>query len=113
MVRIAYNGIELQVINVHLPLAASLRNKSFVKLQNCLEGKNVILAGDLNATPKDLFLNDMVLAEGLSLAGTLDATHEGGRRLDYVMYRGDFREAEYSLESGLSDHRLLRTKLEV
>ena len=73
----------------------------------------MILAGDFNATPKDLFLNDMVLKEGLNLAGTREATHDSGRRLDYVMYRGDFRETGYSLESGLSDHLLLWTTLEV
>ena len=111
--RVAWNNIEFLLINVHLPFVPILRNKSLMRLQDSLQGRNVILAGDLNAVPKNLFLNDMMLAEGLSLAGTRKATHDGGRRIDYVMFRGNFSETGYSLESGLSDHRLLRATLEV
>ena len=111
--RISWNNIEFLLVNVHMPLVPSLRNKSLVRLRNSLRGQNVILTGDLNAIPEDLFLNDMVLAEGLSLAGTREATHNSKRRIDYVMFRGDFRETGYSLTSGLSDHRLLQAKLEV
>ena len=111
--RISWQGINFQIINTHLPFVAGLRNKSLAQLQEVLQGENVILAGDLNATSKNLFLNDLVLAGGLSLAGSRDATHDSGRRIDYVMFRGDFREAGYSLEEGLSDHRLIRATLEV
>ncbi len=112
-VRITWQGVDFQLINTHLPLTPALRNKCFVRLQKVLWGENAILAGDLNATPKNLFLKDLVLGDRLSLAGNRDATHDGGRRIDYVMFRGGFREAGYSLEEGLSDHRLLRATLEV
>lgn len=111
--RILWDDIEFLLINVHMPLVPSLRNRSLVLLRNSLRDRNVILAGDLNAVPEDLFLNDMVLAEGLSLAGTEEPTHDSRRRIDYVMFRGDFRETGHSLASGLSDHRMLQTKLEV
>ena len=111
--RILWDDIEFLLINVHMPLVPSLRNKSLVRLQNSLQGRNVILAGDFNAVPKDLFLNDMVLAERLSLAGTGEPTHDSRRRIDCVMFRGDLRETGYSSTGGLSDHRLLQAKLEV
>lgn len=111
--RISWRGVDFQLINTHLPFTSALRNKSLMRLQKILQEENVILAGDLNATPNNLFLKDLVLAGGLSLAGSGDATHDGGRRIDYVMFRGDFRETGYSLEEGLSDHRLVKATLEV
>lgn len=111
--RVSWKGIEFLLVNVHLPLAQSLRNKSLVLLQNNICGENVVLVGDFNAKANDLFLNDLVLAEGLNLAGTGEATHASGRRLDYIMFRGGFRQTGYELKSGLSDHGLLQTTLEV
>ncbi|MDQ4106143.1 MAG: hypothetical protein M3157_03080 [Actinomycetota bacterium] len=111
--RISWRGVEFQLINTHLPFSPLLRNKNLTRLQAFLQGQNVILAGDLNATPKDLFLNDLVLAGGLSVAGSHEATHDSGRRIDYVMFGGGFREAGYSLEKSASDHRLVRATLEV
>jgi endonuclease/exonuclease/phosphatase family metal-dependent hydrolase len=110
---VSWRGVDLQLINTHLPFTSALRNKSLMRLQETLQGENVILAGDLNATPGDLFLNDLVLDGGLSLTGSHDATHDGGRRIDYVMFKGDFRETGYSLEEGFSDHRLVKATLEV
>ena len=110
---VSWRGVDFQLINTHLPFAPVLRNKSFARLQETLREENLILAGDLNATPKNFFLKDLVLAGGLSVAGSRDATHDRERRIDYVMFRGDFREAGYSLEEGLSDHRLVRATLEV
>lgn len=110
---ISWRGVEFQLINTHLPFVAGLRNKCLVRLQELPRHRSSLVVGDLNATPDDLFLNDLVLAGGFSFAGKGGATHVSGRRIDYVMYGGGFREAGYSLERGLSDHRLVRTTLEV
>lgn len=111
--RLRWGDLDLRVVNTHLPLEAGLRNRSFARLADLLRHGNVLLAGDLNATRKNLFLNDLVLAEGLRVAGSGKATHDSGRRIDYVMYRGRLREVRYSIEEGLSDHRLLKVELEV
>ncbi len=110
---ISWRNVEFQLINTHLPLVPFLRNKSLTRLQKILQGENVLLAGDLNTTLKALFLKDLVLAEGLRLTGFREATHDSGRRIDFVMFRGEFREVGYSLERGPSDHRLVKATLEV
>lgn len=111
--RVSWRGVEFQLINTHLPFSRGLRSKSLARLQALLRGQNVILTGDLNAPLKDLFLCDLVLAGGLNVVGSHGATHDSGSRIDYVMFRGRFREAGYSLERSISDHRLVRAILEV
>lgn len=111
--RILWEGRTFEVINTHLPLDAGLRNRCLSVLQGLLCEDNALLVGDLNATLEDLFLNDLILAEGLQPAGTDRATHNSGRRIDYVLFRGGFREVDYELKKTLSDHRLVRVKLEI
>ncbi|HZY65758.1 MAG TPA: endonuclease/exonuclease/phosphatase family protein [Rubrobacteraceae bacterium] len=111
--RVSWQGLNFQVGNTHLPLESGLRNRSLSRLASHLEDGDVVLAGDLNATRGDLFLNDFILMERLRAAGSEEATHIGGRRIDYVLYRGGFREVGYSTEKSLSDHFLLRVDLEV
>jgi endonuclease/exonuclease/phosphatase (EEP) superfamily protein YafD len=62
---------------------------------------------------RDLCLADLLIASGLYAAGPWSATYDGGRRIDYVLYRGDFQELGYAAMRSLSDHRLVRVELEV
>ena len=71
------------------------------------------LTGDLNATTRHLFVACFLLRSGLRVAGTGEPTHDTGRRIDFVLYRGGFREVGYSLTKSLSDHRLVKVELEV
>ncbi len=110
---VRWAGLELRVVNTHLPLERGLRNRAFSRLEVLLGRDNVLFAGDLNTHRKDLFLGDLMLAGGLHAAGSGEATHDSGRRLDYVLYRGRLREVGYAVEEGMSDHRLLNVELEV
>ena len=111
--RILWHGRTFGLVNTHLSLDAGLRNRCLSLLSGLLCEQDALLVGDLNATMEDLFLNDLILAEGLRPAGNNEATHASGRRIDYVLLRGDFREAGYSLKKSLSDHCLVRVELEV
>ena len=111
--RVSWQGLEFQVVNAHLSLEPGLRNRSFSRLAKSIVGGDVVVAGDLNTTAEDLFLNDFVLSGRLRIAGTDEATHNSGRRIDYVLYKGGFGEVGYSMRKGCSDHRLLRIDLEV
>lgn len=53
------------------------------------------------------------MATGLRPAGPATATHDSGRTIDYVLYRGGFCEVGYAVAKGLSDHRLVGVELEV
>jgi endonuclease/exonuclease/phosphatase family metal-dependent hydrolase len=110
---VRWADLDLQVINTHMPLEKGLRNRSFSRLEALLDHDDALIVGDLNAIRKDLFLSDLVLAGGLRASGSAEATHDSGRRLDYVLYRGRLREVGYAVEEGLSDHRLLNVELEV
>ena len=73
---------------------------------------DALLCGDLNATSSDVHLADLMLETGLRPAG--DESHTlGRRRIDYVAYTGGFRETEFSLFEGRSDHCGVRVELEV
>ncbi len=111
--QVSWRGLEFQVANTHLSLETGLRNDSFSRLEKFLDGDKVVVSGDLNAVGRDLFLNDFVLSGRLNVAGSGEATHVSGRRIDYVLYRGGFREVGYSTQESLSDHRLLTVDLEV
>ena len=54
---------------------------------------------------KALCLADLLMASGLYAAGPWSATYDGGRRIDYVLYRGAMRS--------LSDHLLVGVEPEV
>ena len=101
------------MVNTHLPYEGGLRNWCLDLLPEFLDTENALLAGDLNATTRDLFLADFLLEMGLGSAGTEEPTHDTGRKIDFVLYRGGFRETGYSLTRSLSDHRLVRVELEV
>ena len=103
----------MQVANTHLSLETGLRNRSFSPLARSLAGDDLVVAGDLNAKREDLFLNDFILSGRLQVSGSREATHNSGRRIDYVLYRGGFREVGYSTQKSLSDHQMLRVDLEV
>jgi hypothetical protein len=53
------------------------------------------------------------MVTGLYAAGPWNATYDGGRRIIYVLYCGDFHEVGYAAMRSLSDHRLVRVELEV
>jgi endonuclease/exonuclease/phosphatase family metal-dependent hydrolase len=111
--RVLWQGREFRVVNTHLPYEFGLRNRCLEMLPGFLDEEDVLLAGDLNATTQNLFLADFLLMMGLRPAGTEEPTHDTGRKIDFVLYRGSFRETGYSLTKGLSDHRLVRAELEV
>jgi endonuclease/exonuclease/phosphatase family metal-dependent hydrolase len=111
--RVAWEGWGFRVINTHLPFESGLRNRCLELLKGQVGEGDVLLAGDLNATTQNLFLRDFLLEMGLRPAGTEEPTHDTGRKIDFVLYRGDFREVGYSLTEGLSDHRVARIELEV
>jgi endonuclease/exonuclease/phosphatase (EEP) superfamily protein YafD len=111
--RVLWQGRELRVVNTHLPFESGLRNRCLDVLKGLVGEGDALLAGDLNATTQNLFLKDFLLDTGLRPAGTEEPTHDTGRRIDFVLYRGGFREVGYSLTKSLSDHRVVRVELEV
>lgn len=111
--RVAWEGRELRVVNTHLPFESGLRNRCLDLMPDLVGDGETLLAGDLNATTKNLFLKDFLLGTGLRPAGTEEPTHSSGRRIDFVLYCGGFRELGYSLTKSLSDHRVVRAELEV
>jgi endonuclease/exonuclease/phosphatase family metal-dependent hydrolase len=113
LVRVLWQGRVFRLVNTHLPYESGLRNRCLDKLPGFLDAEEVLLIGDLNATTHTLFLADFLLETGLRPAGTEEPTHDTGRKIDFVLYRGSFREVGYSLTKGMSDHRLVRAELEV
>jgi endonuclease/exonuclease/phosphatase family metal-dependent hydrolase len=111
--RVAWDGREFRVVNTHLPFESGLRNRCLDVLKGLVGEGDALLAGDLNATAQNLFLRDFLLETGLRPAGTEEPTHSSGRKIDFVLYRGGFREVRYSLAKSLSDHRVVRVELEV
>jgi endonuclease/exonuclease/phosphatase (EEP) superfamily protein YafD len=101
------------VVNTHLPYEPWLRSRCLDILSDLLGEGETLFVGDLNSTTRDLFLRDFLLATGLRPAGTDEPTHDTGRRIDFVLYRGGFREVGYEVTRGLSDHRVVRAELEV
>ncbi len=110
---VLWRGREFRLVNTHLPYESGLRNRCLDLLPGFLGAGRALLAGDLNATTRSLFLADFLLKTGLRPAGTEEPTHDAGRKIDFVLYRGGFREVGYSLTKSLSDHRLVRVELEV
>jgi endonuclease/exonuclease/phosphatase family metal-dependent hydrolase len=110
---VLWQGREFRLVNTHLPYEFGLRNMCLDLLPGFLGAGSALLSGDLNATTRNLFLADFLLRSGLRVAGTGEPTHDTGRRIDFVLYRGGFREVGYSLTKSLSDHRLVRVELEV
>jgi endonuclease/exonuclease/phosphatase (EEP) superfamily protein YafD len=110
---VLWQGREFRVVNTHLPYESGLRNRCLDLLPGFLDADSALLVGDLNTTTQNLFLADFLLETGLRPAGTEEATHDTGRKIDFVLYRGSFREVGYSLTKSLSDHRLVRVELEV
>jgi endonuclease/exonuclease/phosphatase family metal-dependent hydrolase len=113
VVRVLWEEREFRLVNTHLPYESGLRNRCLELLPGFKDAESVLLTGDLNATTQNLFLADFLLETGLRPAGTEEPTHDSGRKLDFVLYRGGFREAGYSVTKSLSDHRLVRVELEV
>jgi endonuclease/exonuclease/phosphatase family metal-dependent hydrolase len=113
VIRVLWEGREFKVVNTHLPFESGLRNRCLDLLPGFLDAESALLTGDLNATTQNLFLADFLLETGLRPAGTEEPTHDTGRKIDFVLYRGGFREVAYSLTKSLSDHRLVRVELEV
>ena len=111
--RVAWQGQEIRVVNTHLPYESGLRNRCLELLPGLVGEGEALLAGDLNATTQNPFLADLLLATGLRPAGSEEPTHKSGRRIDFVLYRGTFREVGYGTTESLSDHRLVRAELEV
>ena len=110
---VLWRGREFRLVNTHLPYESGLRNRCLDLLLPFLGAASALLTGDLNATTRNLFLADFLLRSGLRAAGNEEPTHDTGRKIDFVLYRGGFREVGYSLTKSLSDHRLVRVELEV
>lgn len=113
VVRMSWEGREFRVLNTHLPYESGLRRRCLDILPPLVGSGEALLAGDLNATTQNLFLKDFLLETGLRPAGSEEPTHDSGRRIDFVLYRGGFREVGYEVTKGSSDHRVLRVELEV
>jgi endonuclease/exonuclease/phosphatase family metal-dependent hydrolase len=111
--RVSWEGREFRVANTHLPVDSGLRRRCLDLLPDLIGDGEALLAGDLNATTQKLSLRDFMLETGLRPAGTGEPTHDTGRRIDFVLYRGGFREVGYSLTRSLSDHGVVRAELEV
>jgi endonuclease/exonuclease/phosphatase family metal-dependent hydrolase len=111
--RVMWRGLTFRVVHTHLPFKALLRNPCLSLFPDLLGSESALLVGDLNATTRDLFLADLLMRTGLNSTGPGTATHNSGRTIDHVLYRGDFSEVEYAATKGLSDHRLVRVELEV
>lgn len=111
--QVSLRGREFRVMNTHLPYEFGLRDRCLTLLPELVGEGEVLLAGDLNATPKDLFLRDLLLTTGLRAAGPGKPTHNSRRCIDYVLYRGGFRDVGYATRKGRSDHRLVMAELEV
>jgi endonuclease/exonuclease/phosphatase family metal-dependent hydrolase len=111
--RVLWQGRAFRVVNTHLPYESGLRNRCLDLLADLIGEGEALVVGDLNATTRNLFLADFLLETGLRPAGTEEPTHDSGRKIDFVLYRGGFREVGYSLTESLSDHRLVRVELEV
>jgi endonuclease/exonuclease/phosphatase family metal-dependent hydrolase len=110
---VLWEGREFRVVNTHLPFEFGLRNRCLDLLTGLLDSESALVTGDFNTTTQNLFFNDFLLSTGLRPAGTDEPTHDIGRRIDFVLYRGGFREVGYSLTRSLSDHRVVRAELEV
>jgi hypothetical protein len=115
VVRLLWRGGEFRVVHTHLPFEPWLRDRCLEMMPDLVGEGEALLVGDLNATIGDLFLADLLLATGLrpAGAGSEEATHSSGRRIDFVLYRVGFREVGYGTARSLSDHRLIRAELEV
>jgi endonuclease/exonuclease/phosphatase family metal-dependent hydrolase len=113
VVCVLWEGREFRLVNTHLPFEPGLRNRCLDLLPGFIDIESVLLTGDLNATTQDLLLADFLLETALRPAGTEEPTHDTGRKIDFVLYRGGFSEVGYSLTKSLSDHRLVRVELEV
>jgi endonuclease/exonuclease/phosphatase family metal-dependent hydrolase len=111
--RVLWRGREFRLVNTHLPYESGLRNRCLDLLLGSLDVESALLTGDLNTTMRNLFLRDFLLETGFCPAGTEEPTHNTERKIDFVLYRGSFREMGYSLTKSLSDHRLVRVELEV
>jgi endonuclease/exonuclease/phosphatase family metal-dependent hydrolase len=110
---VLWQGREFRAVNAHLPYESGLRNRCLDVLEGLVAEGDALLAGDLNATTQNLFLRDFLLETGLRPAGNEEPTHSSGRKVDFVLHRGSFRELGYSLTESLSDHRVVRVELEV
>jgi endonuclease/exonuclease/phosphatase family metal-dependent hydrolase len=111
--RVLWRGVSFRVVHIHLPYEPWLRDRCLEMMPRLLGEGDALLVGDLNATTRDLFLGDLLLRTGLRPAGDGRPTHRSGRTIDFVLYRGRFREAGYGTAASTSDHRLVRTELEV
>ena len=111
--RVLWEGREFRVVNTHLPYEFGLRNRCLDLLPKLLDAESALVTGDFNTTTQNLFFRDFLLATGLRPAGTEEPTHDDGRRIDFVLHRGGFREIGYSLTKSMSDHRMVKAELEV
>ncbi len=110
---VQWQGRVFRAVNTHLPYESGLRNRCLDLLPGLVGEGEALVVGDLNTTTRNHSLADFLLETGLRPAGTEEPTHDTGRKIDFVLYRGGFREVGYSLTKSLSDHRLVRVELEV
>jgi endonuclease/exonuclease/phosphatase family metal-dependent hydrolase len=111
--RVAWQDRAFRVVNTHLPYESGLRERCLDLLPGLIGEGESLVVGDFNATTQNPAFRDFLLETSLGPTGTEEPTHDSGRRVDFVLYRGGFREVGYSLTKSLSDHRLVRVELEV
>lgn len=110
---VAWEGRKFRAVNTHLPYEPGLRDQCLGLLPTWIGEGDTLVAGDFNATMEDVFMKDLLLAKGFRPAGRGAPTHDSRRRIDYVLYRGGFREVGHDLRRSRSDHRVVRVELEV
>lgn len=111
--QIVWRGREFRLLHTHLPFEKGLRDRCLAALPGLVGEGDALLCGDLNATLRDVHLTDLMLETNLRPAGPERPTHASRRRIDYVAYRGGFRERNYVMTGGRSDHRIVRVELGV
>lgn len=111
--RVLWKGREFRAVNTHLPFDSRLRNRCLDLLPGFLGSESDLVTGDFNTIIQNLFLRDFLLATALRPAGTGEPTHDTGRRIDFVLYRGGLSRGRVRGDEELERPRMIRVELEV
>jgi hypothetical protein len=111
--RVLWKGREFRAVNTHLPFDPRLRNRCLDLLPGFLGSESDLVTGDFNTIIQNLFLRDFLLATALRPAGTGEPTHDTGRRIVFVLYRGGLSRGRVRGDEELERPRMIRVELEV
>jgi endonuclease/exonuclease/phosphatase family metal-dependent hydrolase len=111
-----FPSLKLNVMNVHLGLRSSLRNKQLHFLKNHLKGREkFVLMGDFNSsydTIKNYFKNLKLVSDKIKTCSLTPIIHFlSWKDCDHIFVRGLKKRGTGFLE-GRSDHRLIYADLE-